>query len=187
MKKLIAVACLALPLWSGAVAAATLTDASLDAAMKKADPDNDGTLDPAEAAKFGISKAVFQKANPDKDGTLDKKELAAAVTMMFEAANPDKDGTLDWKEAQKAGIKSKAVFEAANPDKDGTLDLAEYLAALTAQLQPSATAKAQPAQADKSTIGTGRDWTKIDTNKDHSISPDEMESWLKANPATPAK
>jgi hypothetical protein len=56
---------------------------------------------------------------------------------------------------------------------------------------PKAAAKAgnkgQPEQPDRSTIGTGRDWTKIDTNKDSYISPDEMEVWLKANPATPAK
>jgi Ca2+-binding EF-hand superfamily protein len=135
MKKLFVATCLALPLWAAHAADATLTDALLDATMKKADPDNDGTLDLKEAAKLGISKKVFEKVNPDKDGTLDKKELAAAVTMMFEAANADKDGTLDWKEAKKAGIKSKAVFDAANPDKDGTLDVAEYLAALTAQLK----------------------------------------------------
>ncbi|MBA4286492.1 MAG: hypothetical protein C0434_13285 [Xanthomonadaceae bacterium] len=28
----------------------------------------------------------------------------------------------------------------------------------------------------------GRDWSKIDTNKDGFISPEEMEKWLKANP-----
>lgn len=49
------------------------------------------------------------------------------------------------------------------------------------------TAKSKPETADKSLIGTGRDWTKIDTNGDHYISPEEMEVWLKANPATPAK
>ncbi len=134
-KKLTALICLLAPLTFAHAAGATLTDTLLDVAMKKADPDNDGTLDLAEAKKLGISESIFTKANPDKDGTLDKKELAAAVTLMFEAANPDKDGTLDWNEAQKAGIKSKAVFDAANPDKDGTLDIAEYLAALTAQLK----------------------------------------------------
>ncbi len=29
---------------------------------------------------------------------------------------------------------------------------------------------------------TGRDWTRIDTNKDGSISPEEMEKYLAANP-----
>jgi len=32
----------------------------------------------------------------------------------------------------------------------------------------------------------GRDWTKIDTNKDGYIQPEEMEKWLAANPG-PAK
>jgi hypothetical protein len=29
----------------------------------------------------------------------------------------------------------------------------------------------------------GRDWTKIDTNKDGYVSPEEMEKWLKENPS----
>lgn len=28
----------------------------------------------------------------------------------------------------------------------------------------------------------GRDWTKVDTNKDGYVSPEEMEKWLKDNP-----
>lgn len=32
----------------------------------------------------------------------------------------------------------------------------------------------------------GRDWTKIDTNKDGYISPDEMAAWLKKNPGPAA-
>lgn len=28
----------------------------------------------------------------------------------------------------------------------------------------------------------GRDWTKIDTNKDGFIQPEEMEKWLAENP-----
>lgn len=38
-------------------------------------------------------------------------------------------------------------------------------------------AKNAPATAEK-----GRDWTKIDTNKDGSISPEEMEKYLAENP-----
>jgi hypothetical protein len=37
--------------------------------------------------------------------------------------------------------------------------------------------KSAPAPAD-----TGRDWTRIDTNKDGSISPEEMEKFLAENP-----
>lgn len=107
------------------------TDAEIAAAFKKADPDNDGTVNWEEARKFGISREAFDHANPDRDGTLDMKEFLAAITYQFNKANPDKDGTLDRKEAGKAGIKSKDTFDAANPDHDGTLDLAEYLRALT--------------------------------------------------------
>lgn len=28
----------------------------------------------------------------------------------------------------------------------------------------------------------GRDWSKVDTNKDGYVSPEEMAAWLKANP-----
>ena len=118
---------------SSAQSAPEPTEAQIDAAFKKADPDGNGTLSWAEARRFGITRAAFEKANPDKDGSLDKKEFLAAVKIRFEQANPDNDGTLDRKEAARAGIKSRKVFEAANPDNDGTLDLAEYLDALTLQ------------------------------------------------------
>lgn len=111
------------------------TDAQIDAAFKKLDSGADGTLSAAEAGKLGITRRTFTEANPDKDATLDRKEFRAALSIQFKRANPDGDGTLDWKEAKKAGIRSKAVFQAADPDKDGTLDLAEYLAALLAQMK----------------------------------------------------
>ncbi len=39
------------------------------------------------------------------------------------------------------------------------------------------------ADAPKSdTTVKGRDWTKIDTNKDGYIQPEEMEKWLAENP-----
>jgi Ca2+-binding EF-hand superfamily protein len=133
MNKQILVAALVLCLSGVAYAADTPTDAQIDAAFKKADPDGDGTVSWAEARRFGISKAAFAHANPDKDGTLDKKEFVEAITWQFHHADPDKDGTLDPKEAHKAGVKGKKAFESANPDKDGTLDLGEYFDALTAQ------------------------------------------------------
>ena len=82
--------------------AADPSDAQVDAAFKKADPDNDGTVSRAEARKFGITRAAFDHANPDKDGTLDKKEFLAAITWQFERANPDKDGSLDLAEYLEA-------------------------------------------------------------------------------------
>ena len=115
---------------TASAAGARPTDAQLDMAFAKADADKNGTLNLAEAIKFGIMDVAFEKANPDKDGSLDKGEFLAAITYQFERANPDKDGTLDRQEAAKAGITSKKVFEGANPDNDGTLDLSEYVQAL---------------------------------------------------------
>jgi EF hand len=46
-----------------------------------------------------------------------------------------------------------------------------------AQQAPAKPAAAKPAPAEQ-----GRDWRKIDTNNDGYISPEEMETWLKANP-----
>ena len=109
MKSILAVVALAAFTLSASAAEGQPTDAQIQAAFKKADPDNSGTVSRAEARKFGITKTAFDKANPDKDGTLDRKEAA------------------------KAGVKSKKDFDAANPDNDGTLDLAEYLQALSSK------------------------------------------------------
>jgi Ca2+-binding EF-hand superfamily protein len=132
MKSLLALAALSFTSALAFAADPELTETQVEPAFAKADADKNGTVDLAEAKKFGLTQKAFSHANPDKDGSLDKKEFAAAVVAQFMDANPDKDGTLDAKEARKAGIKGKAGFEAANPDKDGTLDIAEYLAALTA-------------------------------------------------------
>lgn len=132
MKSLLVLATLSLASSLALAADPELTESQVEAAFAKADANKNGTVDLAEAKKFGLTQAAFTKANPDKDGSLDKKEFAAAIVAQFVAANPDKDGTLDAKEARKAGIKSKAAFEAANPDKDGTLDIVEYLSALEA-------------------------------------------------------
>jgi Ca2+-binding EF-hand superfamily protein len=62
--------------------------------LKTLDPDNDGTVDLAEA-KSAASK-VFDKLDRDHDGTLDKRELRGRVSAKdFAAADPDNDGTLD--------------------------------------------------------------------------------------------
>ena len=88
------------------------------AALKALDPDNDGTIDFAEA-QAGATK-VFGTLDPDKDGTLDAKELAGRLDeAAIKAADPDADGTLDPKE-YAAVVEAK--FKAANPDNDGTID-----------------------------------------------------------------
>jgi Ca2+-binding EF-hand superfamily protein len=92
-----------------------------DAALKALDPDNDGTIDLAEAQKGG--EKIFAKINPDNDGTVDEKELSGRLDAAgLKAADPDNDGTLDVKE-YAAVIEKK--FKAANPDNDGTIDKAE--------------------------------------------------------------
>jgi Ca2+-binding EF-hand superfamily protein len=85
------------------------------------DPDNDGTVDLAEA-KAAASK-VFDKLERDKDGTLDKRELAKRLSAKeLAAADPDHDGTLT-KDEYLALVEQR--FKAANPDNDGTLDAKE--------------------------------------------------------------
>jgi hypothetical protein len=89
--------------------------------LKALDPDNDGTVDLAEA-KAAASK-LFDKLDGDKDGTLDKRELRGRISGKdFTGADPDKDGTLD-KGEYLAVVELR--FKAANPDNDGTLDAKE--------------------------------------------------------------
>ncbi len=100
----------------------TAVDAAL---MKTLDPDNDGTVDLAEAKAAGA--AVFKKLNADDDGTLDLKELTGRVSKAeLKAADPDDDGTLD--KAEYMALVQK-LFKEANPDDDGTLDEAELKSA----------------------------------------------------------
>ena len=99
-------------------AGAPVAIADTAAALKALDPDNDGTIDLAEAQAGGKKK--FAKLNPDNDGTLDAKELTGILDeAAIKAADPDSDGTLDEKEYAEV---VEAKFKAANPDDDGTVD-----------------------------------------------------------------
>jgi hypothetical protein len=113
----------------GIIAAATLTTVSTPAfakgktcaAMKALDPDNDGTMDLAEAKNAGT--AAFGKMESDKDNTIDAKEAKGRLSKKeLNAGDPDKDGTLTKDEYLNIVAKR---FEAANPDKDGTVDCKE--------------------------------------------------------------
>jgi Ca2+-binding EF-hand superfamily protein len=65
--------------------------------LKSLDPDNDGTVEVAEA-KDAASK-VFDKLDRDHDSTLDKRELRGRLSSKeLAAADPDKDATLDKNE-----------------------------------------------------------------------------------------
>jgi hypothetical protein len=56
-------------------------------------------------------------------------------------------------------------------------------------MQPTAAAGASPTGVSPQVTGTGsggsaatRDWAQVDTNRDGSISPEEMAAYLQANP-----
>ena len=92
-------------------------------ALAVIDPDNDGSLDLAEAKK--AAGAVFDRLNKDKDkdATLDRKELKGRLTAKdIAAADPDKDKSLD--KAEYLAV-VEARFKAANGDKDSTIECKE--------------------------------------------------------------
>ena len=91
------------------------------ATVKLFDPDNDGTVDLAEAKK--AAGALFDKLETDKDSTLTTKELQGRLSKVdFTAADPDKDGTLT-KDEYLAVVEAR--FKAADPDNDGKIDAKE--------------------------------------------------------------
>jgi Ca2+-binding EF-hand superfamily protein len=93
--------------------------------LKTLDPDNDGTVDLAEAKS--VASKLFDKLDRDHDGTLDKRELRGRVNAKdFAAADPDNDGTLDKNEFLSLVEKR---FKTANPDNDGTIDAKELKSA----------------------------------------------------------
>ena len=111
--------------------AASIAVADTAGALKALDPDNDGTIDLAEAQAG--AKKKFAALNPDNDGTLDAKELTGILDeAALKAADPDTDGTLDEKE-YAAVVDAK--FKAANPDDDGTVDEKELSSPAGQELQ----------------------------------------------------
>lgn len=87
-------------------------------AMQLLDPDNDGTVDLAEAKK--AASALFDRMDRNHNGVLNKRELGGRVIPQeFAAADPDKDGTLS-KDEYLTVVEKR--FKAADPDNDGTLD-----------------------------------------------------------------
>ena len=91
--------------------------------VKKADKDNDGTLDKNEVKNHAMLAKHFDLIDVDKDGTIDQAEIDAHTAMM---GDKDNDGTLEKKEVKHKGL-AKA-FDALDTDKDGTLDAKEVLA-----------------------------------------------------------
>jgi Ca2+-binding EF-hand superfamily protein len=106
----------------------------LESAFKRADKDNDGTLDKEEAKAMPRVAKNFDAIDADKDGTVSLDEIKAAMASRkgmhqkgkaeFEKADKDADGTLDKEEA-KAMPRVAKNFDAIDADKDGTVSLDE--------------------------------------------------------------
>jgi Ca2+-binding EF-hand superfamily protein len=116
---------------------------NLDAAFKKADKDNDGTLDKDEAKAMPRVSRNFDAIDTDKDGTVSMDEIKAAMKQAkktmhekgqaaFKKADADNDGTLDKEEA-KAMPRVAKNFDAIDTDKDGTVSMDEIHAFMKAK------------------------------------------------------
>ena len=116
---------------------------NLDAAFKKADKDNDGTLDKNEAKAMPRVSRNFDAIDSDKDGTVSMDEIKAAMKQAkktmhekgqaaFKKADADNDGTLDKEEA-KAMPRVAKNFDAIDTDKDGTVSMDEIRAFMKAK------------------------------------------------------
>jgi Ca2+-binding EF-hand superfamily protein len=103
--------------------------------FKKADKDNDGTLDKNEAKAMPHVAKHFDEIDTDKDGTVSMDEIHAFMKSHkdnahkrggehFKKADKDNDGTLTKEEA-KAMPNVYKNFDAIDTDKDGTVSLEE--------------------------------------------------------------
>jgi hypothetical protein len=121
---------------TAAVSGASFADQAsrLESAFKRADKDNDGTLDKEEAKALPRIAKNFDVIDADKDGTVSLDEIKAAMERRkgmhqkgkaeFEKADKDADGTLDKEEAKAMPHVAKN-FDAIDADKDGTVSLDE--------------------------------------------------------------
>ncbi len=105
--------------------------AKLEAAFKKADADNDGTLTKDEAKSMPRVAKNFDAIDADKDGTVSLDEIRASMKQVgkamhdravekFKSADKDSDGTLTKDEAKSMPRVAKN-FDAIDADKDGTV------------------------------------------------------------------
>ncbi len=118
-------------LMAPATFAADQPGGKLEAAFKKADTDNDGTLTPDEAKTMPRVAKNFAAIDTDKDGTVSLVEVRASMKKAgkamhergverFKSADKDNDGTLTKDEAQAMPRVAKN-FDAIDTDKDGTV------------------------------------------------------------------
>jgi Ca2+-binding EF-hand superfamily protein len=61
------------------------------------DPDKGGTLD-ATALAGRLDSTALKAADPDNDGSLDPHEYVALIEAKFKAADPDNNGSIDANE-----------------------------------------------------------------------------------------
>jgi Ca2+-binding EF-hand superfamily protein len=113
------------------VCAADQSGGKLEAAFKKADTDNDGTLTKDEAKSMPRVAKNFAAIDTDKDGTVSLDEIRASMKKAgkamhdrgverFKSADKDNDGTLTKDEAKEMPRVAKN-FDAIDTDKDGTV------------------------------------------------------------------
>jgi Ca2+-binding EF-hand superfamily protein len=107
----------------------------LEEQFKKADKDNDGTLDKNEAKAMPHVAKHFKEIDTDKDGTVSMDEIRAFMKShkgdahergkeRFNKADKNNDGKLTKEEA-KAMPHVYKNFDAIDADKDGTVTLEE--------------------------------------------------------------
>ena len=117
----------------------------LEAAFKKADKDNDGTLTKDEAQSMPRVAKNFDAIDTGKDGTVSLDEIHASMKQMgkemhdrgmerFKAADKDNSGTLTKDEAKSMPRVAKN-FDAIDADKDGTVSEKEIHDFMMAQHQ----------------------------------------------------
>ncbi len=118
-------------LMAPATFAADQAGGKLEAAFKKADTDNDGTLTRDEAKTMPRVAKNFAAIDTDKDGTVSLDEVRTSMKKAgkamhergverFKSADKDNDGTLTKDEANAMPRVAKN-FDAIDTDKDGTV------------------------------------------------------------------
>lgn len=104
----------------------------------KADRDNDGTLDRAEAHDMPDVAEHFDQIDTDRNGAVSADEIKAYEK--FAKNDKDANGSLDKNEARGWWIVSKN-FDAIDTDSDGTVSLTEINAYMRAMKSRAAYTK----------------------------------------------
>jgi Ca2+-binding EF-hand superfamily protein len=153
------------------------------------DKNNDGKLDPTEAAAVPGLQQGFGQYDLNHDGTLGKDEFAAAQSSLasagatsssakFDSLDKNNDGKLDPTEAAAVpGLQQG--FSQYDLNHDGTLGKDEFAAAQSSLASASAAAGA-------TTPSSSVSFESLDKNNDGKIDPTEAaaQPWLQQGFAT---